>query len=182
MNIERKQHWRKIYETKNPNQVSWTQEKPVKSLKFIHEFNLDKSAKIIDISSGDSKLVDFLLEADFENISVLDISAKALEKAKNCLGSKADKVDWIVSDITQFEPEQTSDVWHDRDAFHFLTETTQIEAYTKIEKKAVQGFLCIGTFSKDDSEKCSGLDISQYDANGLEDVFSPHFNKINCTA
>lgn len=182
MNIERKQHWKKIYETKNPNQVSWTQEKPVKSLKFIHKFNLDKSAKIIDISGGDSKLVDFLLEEGFENISVLDISAKALEKAKNCLVSKADKVEWIVSDITQFEPEQTYDVWHDRAAFHFLTETTQIEAYTKIEKKAVQGFLCIGTFSKDDSEKCSGLDISQYDANGLEDVFSPHFNKINCTA
>lgn len=148
MNIERKQHWRKIYETKNPNQVSWTQEKPVKSLKFIHKFNLDKSAKIIDISGDDSKLVDFLLEADFENISVLDISAKALEKAKNCLGSKADKVEWIVSDITQFEPEQTNDVWHDRAAFHFLTETTQIEAYTKIKKKQYKDFSALGHFLK----------------------------------
>lgn len=180
MNIDRKQHWEKVYETKNPNQVSWTQQKPFKSLEFIHGFNLDKSAKIIDIGGGDSKLVDFLLDEDFENISVLDISATALERAKKRLGDKADKVEWIVSDITQFEPQTAYDVWHDRAAFHFLTEPEQIEAYTKIAEKAVKGFLCIGTFSKDGPKKCSGLKISKYDAKGLEDVFFPNFTKINC--
>src|SRR6187402_3411524 len=127
MNSERKNHWETVYETKTPEQVSWTQEIPKTSLDFINSFNPDKSARIIDIGGGDSNLVDFLLDQGFENISVLDISAKALEKAKLRLGEKAKKVNWIVSDITEFEPQTTFDIWHDRAAFHFLTEDSQIK-------------------------------------------------------
>ena len=100
MKIDRKKHWETVYETKNPDQVSWTQEMPKTSLEFIHSFGLNKTAKIIDIGGGDSKLVDYLLDEGFVNITVLDISAKSLEKAKNRLGEKANKVNWIVSDIT----------------------------------------------------------------------------------
>jgi len=106
----RQDHWESVYETKNPDQVSWTQEIPKTSLDFIHSFGVDKTARIIDIGGGDSKLVDYLLDNGFENITVLDISAKALDKAKTRLGDKAKKVNWIVSDIIEFEPTTTFDI------------------------------------------------------------------------
>ena len=107
METTRKNHWETVYETKNPNEVSWTQEIPKTSLDFIKSFDLTKKSKIIDIGGGDSKLVDFLIEECFENITVLDISAKAIEKAKARLGVNAEKVNWIVSDITEFETNET---------------------------------------------------------------------------
>lgn len=181
MNLNRKKHWETVYETKNPEQVSWTQEIPKTSLEFIHSFGLKKTARIIDIGGGDSKLVDYLLEAGFENISVLDISSKSLEKAKKRLGEKANKVHWIVSDITEFEPNMTFDVWHDRATFHFLTTTDQIEKYMKIARKSVIGYMTIGTFSQNGPKKCSGLDIKQYNEEELASVLKDGFDKMKCT-
>ncbi|HUH29217.1 class I SAM-dependent methyltransferase [Gelidibacter sp.] len=175
-----KEHWESVYEKKSPDQVSWTQEMPEISLRLIQECHLPKTAKIIDIGGGDSKLVDFLLEEGYENITVLDISAKALEKAKKRLGKKADNVQWIASDITSFEPKVTYDLWHDRAAFHFLTSKEKIRIYATIANKCVAERLIIGTFSLQGPTKCSGLEISQYDENGLVKVFQSHFEKINC--
>ena len=180
MNLDRKKHWETVYKTKNPDQVSWTQESPKTSLEFIHSFGLKKSVKIIDIGGGDSKLVDYLLDEGFENVTVLDISAKSLEKAKDRLGEKANKVNWIVSDITEFEPNMTFDVWHDRATFHFLTTTEQIAKYIKIARKSVNGFLTIGTFSKNGPEKCSGLEIKQYNEDELTLELENGFEKIKC--
>lgn len=113
----KKDHWENIYNVKTPEQVSWTQNVPQTSLDFIHSFNPPKTARIIDIGGGDSKLVDFLLEEGYENVSVLDISEQALNRAKKRLGEKAEKVTWIVSDITAFQPGTAYDIWHDRAAF-----------------------------------------------------------------
>ncbi len=180
MKLDRKKHWETVYETKSPDQVSWTQESPKTSLEFIHSFGLNKSAKIIDIGGGDSKLVDYLLDEGFENVTVLDISAKSLEKAKDRLGEKANKVNWIVSDITEFEPNMTFDVWHDRATFHFLTTPEQITKYIKTARKSVNGFLTIGTFSKNGPEKCSGLEIKQYNEDELTLKLKNGFDKIKC--
>jgi trans-aconitate methyltransferase len=180
MKLDKKKHWETVYETKNPDQVSWTQEKPETSLEFIHSFGLKKTAKIIDIGGGDSKLVDYLLDDGFENISVLDISAKALEKAKNRLGEKAKKVNWIASDITEFKPNMTFDVWHDRATFHFLTSPDQIKKYMIIARKSVNGFLAIGTFSQDGPKKCSSLEIKQYNEQQLTSELKNGFDKIKC--
>lgn len=180
MQTDNKNHWEKVYETKNPDQVSWTQEVPKTSLDFINSFKLEKSAKIIDIGGGDSNLVDHLLDAGFENITVLDISAKALEKVQKRLGEKAKKVSWIVSDITEFKPDTTYDVWHDRAAFHFLTSAEQIEKYQEIVSNSVDGYLIIGTFSENGPLKCSGLDITQYNQEKLTTEFSEKFQKISC--
>ncbi|GBF20564.1 class I SAM-dependent methyltransferase [Arenibacter sp. N53] len=180
MKLDRKKHWETVYETKSPDQVSWTQESPKTSLEFIHSFGLKKSAKIIDIGGGDSKLVDYLLDEGFESVTVLDISAKSLEKAKDRLGEKANKVNWIVSDITEFEPNMTFDVWHDRATFHFLTTTEQITKYIKTARKSVSGFLTIGTFSKNGPEKCSGLEIKQYNEDELTLKLINGFDKIKC--
>ena len=180
MNKTQQKHWDTVYETKNPDQVSWTQEVPKTSLDFIHSFGLTKTAKIIDIGGGDSKLADYLLDEGFENITVLDISAKALDKAKQRLGDKAQKINWVVTDITEFEPDTTFDVWHDRATFHFLTTSVQVAKYMDTARKSVNGFLTIGTFSDNGPEKCSGLKIKQYSEETLTNELQNGFDKIRC--
>ena len=180
METNRKNHWETVYETKQPNEVSWTQENPKTSLDFIRETHIGKSAKIIDVGGGDSKLVDFLLEEGFENITVLDISEKALERAKKRLGKNATKVNWIASDITEFKPETKYDIWHDRATFHFLTTAEQVEKYVEIVEKFVNEFLIIGTFSENGPKKCSGLDIKQYSEMEMKKQFSSGFKKLKC--
>lgn len=180
MNSHTKQHWEAVYETKKPGQVSWTQEFPKTSLDFIHSFGLPKSAKIIDIGAGDSRLVDFLLDEGYQNITVLDISGKALNKAKKRLGGKAKKVNWIVSDITEFKPGEFYDIWHDRATFHFLTTGEQVSKYFDTAKKSVKGYMTLGTFSTKGPRKCSGLDVKQYDEQTLTSVFENGFDKLKC--
>src|SRR5258708_3989791 len=133
-NETRKDHWERIYLTKQPNELSWTQENPKTSLDFIHRFNLPKQASIIDIGGGDSRLADKLIDEGFEDITVLDISAKGLTRAKERLGEKAKKIKWVVSDIMEFKTEKTYDLWHDRATFHFLTTVDEINKYLERAK------------------------------------------------
>ena len=179
--INTKNHWDTIYKTKKSNEVSWTQDVPTISLESIQKLKISKDASIIDIGGGDSKLVDFLLKKGYSNISVLDISDAAILRAKNRLGKDADKVKWIVTDILDFVPTEKYDVWHDRAAFHFQTEPDKIEKYLNIVKHAVKSFLIVGTFSVDGPKKCSGLEIKQYDENGIKEKFEKaNFENIEC--
>jgi SAM-dependent methyltransferase len=180
MSENKKTHWEQVYQTKAPDQVSWTQAVPQTSLDFIHSFNLPKNSKIIDIGGGDSKLADYLLQEGFTDITVLDISQAALEKAKIRLGRKSKKVKWIVSDITSFQPKQTYDVWHDRATFHFLTEENQIAAYLGSARKAIANYLVIGTFAENGPDKCSGLPVKRYSETQLQNQLDKGFAKIRC--
>lgn len=180
MTTATKKHWETVYETKQPNEVSWTEEIPQTSLDFIHSFEVPKTAKIIDIGGGDSKLVDFLLEEGYENITVLDISEASLKRAKKRLGKRSKKVTWVVSDVTLFTPQTKFDVWHDRATFHFLTTQQQINKYLAIARKAVSGYITIGTFSTNGPSKCSGLTIKQYSEGQLQKELANGFNKIRC--
>lgn len=180
MKENNKAHWEQVYQSKEPEQVSWTQNIPQTSLNFIHGFNLAKDASIIDIGGGDSKLVDFLLQEGYQNITVLDISEAALNKAKVRLGAKADNVKWIVSDITEFQPNEHYDLWHDRATFHFLTTPQQISAYLNIAANAVEQYLVVGTFSENGPEKCSGLPVKQYSETELQKALAKDFQKIKC--
>ncbi|MBL0145910.1 MAG: class I SAM-dependent methyltransferase [Chitinophagaceae bacterium] len=176
-----KEHWEIIYKTKQPNEVSWTQDVPAVSLEFIHKFHIPKAAKIIDIGGGDSKLVDFLLTEGYTNVSVLDISEAAILRAKERLGNDVNKVKWIVSDILDFKPNEMYDVWHDRAAFHFQTDPEKIEKYLNIVKNATNGMVIIGTFSVDGPKKCSGLEIRQYDEDGMKEKFEKSdFKNVEC--
>lgn len=175
-----KDHWEKVYTTKQPNEVSWTQDVPATSLEFIRSFNLPATAAIIDVGGGDSRLVDFLLEEGYINITVLDISSAALERAKARLGEKASKVKWIVCDITEFEPAEHYDLWHDRATFHFLTTAEQLGKYLAAARRAVNGYLTIGTFSENGPTKCSGLEIKQYSEEELKQQLAENFSKIRC--
>lgn len=180
MDTNRKNHWETVYETKNSDQVSWTQEVPKTSLDFIHSFGLSKTANIIDIGGGDSKLVDYLLDEGFENITVLDISANALDKAKKRLGDRSKKVNWIVCDITEFKPNTTYDIWHDRATFHFLTKHVQVAKYMDTARNAVNGYLIIGTFSNNGPQKCSGFEIKQYSESSMSNRFEKSFERCKC--
>lgn len=178
--MEKKNHWNTVYETKTPDQVSWTQDIPRPSLEMISALDLDKTAHIIDVGGGDSHLVDCLLDQGFTDITVLDISEIALERAKKRLGSRSKKVTWIACDIMDFEPERNYHLWHDRAAFHFLTTDAQKKQYKKTVSKAVMGYLVVGTFSEDGPQKCSGLEISQYSAEKLTKTFQGNFEKMTC--
>ncbi len=181
MPTDRKEHWETVYTNKQPHEVSWTQAVPQTSLNFIESLQLAKTAKIIDIGSGDSKLVDHLLAEGYENITVLDISARALERAKQRLGKKADKVQWVVSDVLDFNPSEQYDVWHDRAVLHFLTTAEQTEQYAALVSQAVKNYMVIGTFSENGPKKCSGLDIKQYSEESMSQQFAANFEQLQCT-
>ena len=180
--ITQKEHWEKIYTTKEANEVSWFQPYPKSSMEFVKLFNLSKDARIIDIGGGDSTFVDALLDEGFTNISVLDISGIAIDKAKNRLGIRAQNVKWIVSDILDFEPVNQYDFWHDRAAFHFLITPEMADKYVLIAKRGVvpDGFLILGTFSEKGPKKCSGLEIKQYSDESMSEKFVNGFKRIKC--
>ena len=177
-----KSHWEKIYAAKRQDEVSWYQPTPKVSLGFISELNIPKDAAIIDVGGGDSYLADNLLSAGFTDITVLDISEAAINKAKQRLGKKAEKINWIVSDINDLAANKKFDCWHDRAAFHFLTTEKQIEKYLTVAQKHISkdGRMIIGTFSTSGPDKCSGLPIKQYSEQSLSVVLKKWFEKIKC--
>jgi SAM-dependent methyltransferase len=179
--VSRQVHWENVYQTKGENEVSWYQASPAPSLDLIALAGLPRSAEIIDIGGGASRLVDGLLAEGFEHISVLDLSEAALSAAKARLGEKAAAVRWEVADVTTWEPSRTYDLWHDRAAFHFLTERTDQSAYVERLKKALKpgGWVIIGTFALDGPERCSGLPIVRYDAAALSAVLGPDFRVVD---
>ena len=178
--FDRKSHWEKIYTTKTLEEVSWHQPVPTTSLQFFTENNIPLDAKIIDIGGGDSFLVDNLLELGYTNLSVSDISAAAIDRAKVRLGEKASKVTWIISDVTDFKPTESYDFWHDRAVFHFLTNESEIEKYRKLVASFInsKGTLAIGTFSENGPLKCSGIEIKRYSENELIACFANDFEVV----
>jgi trans-aconitate methyltransferase len=182
MQMAAKDHWDKIFETNESNNFSWFQAYPKTTVTFLELFRLSLDANIIDIGGGDSNLVDVLLEKGYQNISVLDISDTALEKAKKRLGEKASSVSWIVADINEFQPTEMYDFWHDRAAFHFLTSDEKIENYVRLAEKSIsaKGYLILGTFSEKGPEKCSGLTIKQYSETSMSHRFNKSFKRIKC--
>lgn len=180
--FDKERHWQHIYNTKELNEVSWYQPVPETSLSLIEEYNIPKSAKIIDIGGGDSFLVDNLLKAGYTNVTVLDISDAALERVKKRLGEDAGKVKWIVADASNFISSEQYDFWHDRAAFHFLNDRKEIDSYIHNAANAIVsgGIAVIGTFSENGPKKCSGIEITQYSKEGLGHEFSGSFENLTC--
>lgn len=177
---QRRIHWENVYQTKGERDVSWFQETPRLSLEFIQSAGVKSDAPIIDIGGGASRLVDALLDAGFENITVLDISEKALAKSKSRLSSRGARVRWVVSDVTSWKPIETYVVWHDRAAFHFLNDPNDRAAYVERLLCAVRpgGRVIIGTFALDGPERCSGLPVVRYDAASLGALFGHSFDLL----
>jgi 2-polyprenyl-3-methyl-5-hydroxy-6-metoxy-1,4-benzoquinol methylase len=179
---ERKDHWERIFQTKDLKDVSWYQEVPSASLDFIKSLKIPKSARIIDVGAGDSLLVDHLLANGYQDITVLDISENAITRAKARLGEKANQVKWIVADAVTFRPEEKYDFWHDRAAFHFLTKREDIENYIAGIRNCIRpdGYLMLATFSEAGPEKCSGIEVKQYSEKSMITALQEYFRKIKC--
>ena len=177
-----KEHWENIYKTKQLNEVSWYQPKPETSIEIFNGFNLPKNANIIDVGAGDSFFVDYLLDNNFINITVLDISENAINRAKKRLGNRSKKVKWIIANSATFKSSETYDFWHDRAAFHFLTKAEEISSYIKNLNKNLtsSGKLVIGTFSENGPQKCSGIKITRYSEKKMTETFQNYFKKIDC--
>ena len=175
-------HWQNIYTTKADHEVSWTQKYPKTAVDYLESLELDKDARIIDVGGGASNFADALLELGYVNITVLDISDAALGRSKARLGEKAGLVEWIVSDINDFEAENAFDFWYDRAVFHFLTEDDKVERYKSLVSGSVtkDGHFLLGTFSENGPLKCSGLEIRQYSESGMCETFNPHFKSVRC--
>jgi len=178
--IDRKQHWETVYAKKAENEVSWFQQEPAVSIEFIRHCGADKDAAIIDIGGGESRLVDRLLDAGYSNVTVLDLSAHAIEHTRARLKERAAAVNWIVADITAWTPPRRYRLWHDRAVLHFLTEPQERKAYIRVLAEAVEpgGCVVISTFALDGPERCSGLPVMRYSGKTLAAELGREFRLI----
>lgn len=174
-----KTHWETVYATKQADEVSWFEESPALSLELIEAAH-DGHGAVIDIGGGASRLADALLDRGYAAVSVLDLSAKALDVAKARLGIKAEFIHWIVADVTTWRCDRQYDVWHDRAAFHFLNEHKEQAAYAATLRGALKpgGVAIIGTFAPDGPERCSGLPVTRHDASSIMAVLGAGFELI----
>ena len=181
MSFDRKSHWEGVYGNKKPTEVSWYQTEPKISLGLIASTGVDYKAKIIDIGGGASVLVDKLLDEGFKDLTVLDISSKAIDFAKKRLGKQAKNVMWIEADITDFDSSAKYDLWHDRAVFHFLTNGEDRKKYVECMDGAVNpdGHVIISAFAIDGPLKCSGLDIERYSPEKMKAEIGDSFELVN---
>lgn len=165
----RRDHWDEVYRTKAENEVSWFEEEPALSLELMRLAGLTPTSSVIDIGGGASHLVDNLLRLGLSRVTVLDISEAALATAQARLGPEASRATWIAADVTTWEPLQVYDIWHDRAAFHFLTQPEDRAAYGRCLAKALKpgGHAIIASFAEDGPERCSGLPVTRYSPQAL---------------
>lgn len=173
----RRRHWETVYAGRGPEAFSWYQDDPRLSLAMIQDTVSDLDAAILDVGGGASRLVDHLLARGYRDLSVLDISGTAIEAAKRRLGDAAGDVVWLEVDVTRFVPQRRYDIWHDRAAFHFLTEEEDRRRYVEVLDRALapEGQAVIATFGPDGPTTCSGLEVRRYDAAAIQAALGPGF-------
>jgi ubiquinone/menaquinone biosynthesis C-methylase UbiE len=179
--MQPKQHWETVYTTKSTDSVSWFQPHASLSLDLIRATGLGKDAGIIDVGGGASTLVDDLLANGYSDLTVLDLSAHAMEAARKRLGKDECRVRWIEADITEVDlPPKRYDIWHDRAVFHFLTTPEQREAYVQSVFRSVKpgGHVIVATFAEDGPQECSGLPVMRYRPEELHDQFGQAFTLL----
>ena len=176
-----KGHWERIYRKNEPAKVGWYQDRPELSLKLIKFTRLKMDAGIIDVGGGTSLLPGLLLDQGYQNLSVLDISGPAINKAKTQLGEKSKDIKWIEANITDYVFAEQYDIWHDRAVFHFLTDAGDRQKYVDSLRKAlkIDGHLIMATFSPDAPPKCSGLAVNRYTPETLHHELGSNFEIIN---
>jgi SAM-dependent methyltransferase len=178
--IDRKIHWERVYSTRGETGVSWYQAEPRLSLGLIASVAPARGGRIIDVGGGASMLVDKLLDLPFREIAVLDLSETALGMAKARLGPRAERVHWVVADVTERPDLGTFDVWHDRAVFHFLTDAEDRRKYVELARRTIPegGHLIIASFADDGPKRCSDLDVCRYDAESLATELGKGFSLV----
>ena len=175
-----KEYWEEIYSSKKLEEVGWYQPNPGVSLEIIESLGVPEDAAVIDVGGGDSHLCEFLLELGYRDITVLDISRNAIERAQNRLEELAERVKWVIGDVTEYHHERQFDLWHDRATFHFMRGVSDVEKYVAIAARTVKagGHLIVGTFSERGPEFCSGIPVTRYSIKKLANTFLPYFTLI----
>lgn len=86
----------------------------------------------------------------------------------------------MVENVLHWPPSARFDVWHDRAAFHFLTERADQDTYLKVMDRALPpgGHAIIGTFALDGPTSCSGLPVERYDATRLAERLGEGYRLI----
>ena len=176
--MDNKKHWENIYQKKEIDGVSWYQKVPIESLQLIKKYSISNSDKIIDIGCGKSFLADKLLELNYTDISLVDISSNALKEVKDRLQNKS--LNFIETDILNFNSNDKYDIWHDRAVFHFITDREGIKKYISLCNEYInkEGILIIGTFAEDGPLKCSGLEIKRYSVDQISGLFKETFELV----
>ena len=176
--MDNKKHWENIYQKKEIDGVSWYQKVPIESLQLIKKYSISNSDKIIDIGCGKSFLADNLLELNYTDISLVDISSNALKEVKDRLQNKS--LNFIETDILNFNSNDKYDIWHDRAVFHFITDAEGIKKYISLCNKYINkgGVLILGTFAEDGPLKCSGLEIKRYSVDQISGLFKETFELV----
>ena len=177
MNTTRSEHWERVYANKKTTELSWYQARSEVSLRLIAQAGVQGDDPILDAGGGTSTLVDSLQQQGFRDITVLDISATALERARARMGDKAETVHWVTADVTAFSPTRRYALWHDRAVFHFLVDQCDRDRYLAAVRTALQprGHLILSTFGPDGPLRCSGLEICRYGIGQLQELFDEHF-------
>jgi SAM-dependent methyltransferase len=174
-------HWNRLYAEKASTELSWYQPVLARSLELMREAGIEKNAAIIDVGGGDSTLVDELLALGFANVTVLDLSNAALERARARLGDLARSVTWLVANVLDAGlPPASIDLWHDRAVFHFLNDVTERDAYVQTVRRVVRpgGHVIVATFAEDGPATCSGLPVQRYSAARLHSTFGEEFRLV----
>ena len=178
---EKSEHWEGVYGRKKADEVSWYRAHLEHSIAFIERAGLAPDAAVIDVGGGASTLVDDLLERGHTDLTVLDLSAHAIEVAQQRLGARAAAVKWLVGDVTQLPlPEHAYDFWHDRAVFHFLRDPAERARYVAAVRRALRpgGHIVVATFGPAGPERCSGLEVMRYSADALHAQFGGEFRKV----
>jgi len=176
-----REHWDNIYQTKDAKQVSWYAPHLAQSLNLILSTNISKQEPIIDVGAGASRLADDLLKEGFSDITLLDIASESLETSKKRLGAAAQKIKWMVGDITKAKlPKNHYTLWHDRAVFHFLMQAEDRRAYVRQLNASLKlgGHVIVSTFSLKGPERCSGLEIVRYSPEILATELGENFKLI----
>lgn len=180
--MDQKEHWERIYRTKARTEVSWYQPEARLSLEIIRRVAPDPHAPIIDIGGGASTLVDGLLDAGYDAVTVLDLAPTALARAQERLGARAARVQWLTADVLEATlPAARYAVWHDRAVFHFLTDAGDRARYVAQVRHAVrtEGHVIVASFGLDGPTRCSGLEVVQYTPDTMHAEFGTDFRLLD---
>jgi SAM-dependent methyltransferase len=180
--MDPKEHWERIYRVKAPTEVSWYQPEARISLDLIRRVAPDPATPVIDVGGGAATLVDGLLDAGYEAVTVLDLAPAALALAQQRLGARASRVRWLSADVRDaLLPHAAYGVWHDRAVFHFLTSADDRARYVAQAGRAVRpgGHVIVASFSPEGPPKCSGLDVVRYSPQSMHTEFGEEFRLLD---
>lgn len=177
MSASKKEHWEHVYETRGPTELSWFQAVPSRSMQMIRATGVPQEAPIIDIGAGVSSLVDILLNSDYSNVTVLDISSAAIAESRARLRDAASRVKWVEADVLEWLPMSRYYLWHDRALFHFLRDQVSIDTYLNTLRAALVpgGYFILSTFGPEGPDRCSGLDVQRYSIEMLTSLLEKDF-------